>query len=370
MSFYQKYLEIEKIDFESIVSKTKESDIKNILNKNKLDYQDFIALLSPAADSYLEEMAHKAHQLTIKNFGPVLILYMPLYLSNYCINHCTYCGFSVDNQMERKKLGPEEIKNEAEAIFNKGVRDVVVLTGESRKDTPVEYIEQAVDILKDYFPALSVEIYPLEIKEYERLINRGIDGLTIYQEVYDRDKYQEAHPAGPKRDYRFRLEAPERGCEAGMRRVNIGPLLGLNNWRREVFSAGMHAKYLQDNYLDTEISLSFSRLRPHQGNFEIENPVRDKDLVQAMLASRLFLPQIGINLSTREKAELRDNLIPLGVTRISAESSTVVGGYEQSHKAQQFEISDKRSIEEIREVLKQKGYQLVFKDWHWINETQ
>ena len=366
MSYYDKYQKAKEIDFtEFFVSVTKR-DIRRILAKDNLTEDDFLALLSPVASNFLEEMAEKAHKLTLQNFGRVMLMYLPLYLSNHCVNQCSYCGFNVTNDLTRDKLSLAEIEKEAVAIAEKGIKHLLILTGESRKKSPLSYLKRAINLLKDYFPALSIEIYPLDITEYEELIATGVEGLTIYQEVYNESLYEQVHLSGPKRDYHYRLNAPERGCKAGMRNVNIGPLLGLADWRKEAFFAGLHADYLQRKYLETEISLSLPRLRPHQGNFEIQSVVNDKNLVQIMLAYRLFLPKVGINLSTRESAKLRDNLIQLGVTKLSAESSTAVGGYSKSKEDKQFEIDDKRTVSEIRAMLKQQNYQMIFKNWHWL----
>ena len=366
MSFYQEYLNYQNIDFKSFFKNVKDRDIKTILNKDKLAIKDFLALLSPKASNYLEEMAQQAHQLTVQNFGKIVTLYAPLYLANYCVNHCSYCGFKSNNNIERNKLSLAEIKKEAEAIANLGIKNLLILTGESRQHSPISYLKKAITVLKEYFPSLAIEIYPLKTEEYQELIAAGVDSLTIYQEVYDQNIYDQVHLKGPKRDYRFRLNAPERGCKAGMRSVNIGALLGLNNWRQESFLTGLHAKYLQDNYLGTKINLSVPRLRPQKSGFKPNSKITDQNLVQIILAMRIFLPRIGINLSTREAADLRDHLLPLGITKMSAQSSTAVGGYANSNHTKQFAISDQRKVSQIREMLINQGYQPVFKDWQRI----
>jgi 2-iminoacetate synthase len=220
---------------------------------------------------------------------------------------------------------------------------------------------------KKYFTSISIEVYPLEKEEYGELVEAGVDGLTLYQEVYDEDVYHEVHLSGPKKNYLYRLDAPERACMAGIRSVNIGALLGLNQWKTEAFFTGLHADYLQSKYPETEISVSLPRLRPHAGSFQPKSIVSDRDLVQIMLALRLFLPRAGITVSTRERSQFRDNLIGLGVTKMSAGSSTEVGGHSDENKSTgQFSISDTRSVEEMREIIYQKGYQPVFKDWMMI----
>jgi len=369
MSFYDKYLKWEDFDFAGYWKQLNDDDIEEILNQERLNMLDYLALLSPKAEKHLELMAQKAQKLTLKHFGKVVFLYTPLYLANYCVNQCLYCGFNVKENIERKKLNLSEIAKEAEAIANMGFRHILILTGESRKKTPVKYIKDAVELLTDYFDSIAIEIYPLETDEYEELIAAGVDSLTIYQEVYNQEQYDRLHIAGPKKNYRFRLDAPERGCKAGMRAVNIGALLGLEDWCKEAFFTGIHAEYLQNNYLDVEVSLSVPRMRPHLGSFQPESKVEDKNLVQILLASRLFLPRAGLNISTRERASLRDNLISLGITKMSANAKTSVGGYAESNiglddDTCQFEISDNRTVNEVTTMLHKQGYQPVFKNWH------
>ncbi|TDX59308.1 2-iminoacetate synthase ThiH [Orenia marismortui] len=366
MSFYEEYKQVKDFKFDSFFNQVTKYDIERVLAKERLSQEDFLALLSPVARNYLEEMAEKAHRLTVQNFGKVIFLYAPLYLANYCVNQCSYCGFNVKNGFKRDKLTLGQVEEEAKAIVDKGIKDLVVLTGESRKHSPVSYIKDSINILKDYFPSIAIEVYAMEEFEYGQLVEVGVDGLTIYQETYNEDVYDKVHIRGPKKNYRFRLDAPERGCKAGMRRVNIGPLLGLDDWRKEAFFAGLHANYLQNKYLDTEISLSLPRLRPHIGSFQPNSIVDDPALVQIILAYRLFLPRVGISLSTRECDELRDNLLPLGITKMSAESSTAVGGYAKDQGVNQFDISDDRTVTEVKDLLLARGYQPVFKDWEQI----
>ncbi|MFW6036070.1 MAG: 2-iminoacetate synthase ThiH [Halothermotrichaceae bacterium] len=364
MSFYNRYKAFKNINFKKVYTKVEKKDIEEVLNKDKISVKDFMILLAPQAEEYLEVMAQKARRLTIQNFGRVIFLYAPLYIANYCVNNCAYCGFNVTNKCSRRKLSLTEIRKEGIALAEKGIKDILILTGESRKHSPVSYIKEAVIILKEYFPSVAVEIYPLKVNEYQELIQAGVDGLTLYQEVYNEEIYDQVHISGPKKNYLYRLNGPERGCKAGIRRVNIGALLGLDDWRREGFFTGLHAAYLQYKYIETEISISVPRLRPHLGSFNTEVMVDDKALVQLILAYRLFMPRVGLNLSTREAAKTRDNLLPLGITKISAESSTYVGGYTKKAGTAQFEIADTRSLEEIRRLLMEKNYQPVFKDWH------
>jgi len=343
------------------------SDVQKALEARSLDIGHFMALLSAGAEDRLEEMASRSHEITLRNFGKTMQLYTPIYISNYCDNKCVYCGFNTDNRIRRRKLSPAEVGKEAGAIASTGLKHILVLTGESRENSPLSYIKECVKILKGYFTSVSIEIYALTESEYSELAAEGVDGLTIYQEAYDEEIYKKMHPAGPKSDYRFRLEAPERGAGSGMRNVNIGVLLGIDDWRREAFWLGLHAKYLQDTFPGVEIGASLPRLKPHAGSFRAPYEVNDKAMVQIITALRIFLPRLGISISTREEAGFREHLIPIGLTRMSAGSSTYVGGRTSgSHDAEdppQFEISDKRSVAEMMDVLRRKEYQPVLKDW-------
>ena len=365
MTFYDEIVRLKNTDFDGFFSRITPEQVGNILAKSDLQSQDFLALLSPAAGSLLEDMAQTAHRLTLRHFGHTILLYTPLYLANYCVNHCVYCGFNATNNIRRRKLTMTEVELEAKAIAETGLQHLLILTGESREYSPVSYIRECVDVLKKCFASISIEIYPLSTEEYAELIGAGVDGLTIYQEVYDEKVYGEVHPRGPKRDYRFRLEATERAGEAGIRTINIGALLGLHDWRSEIFRVGVHAAYLQKRFPDIEIGISVPRMRPEFGGYQPEFPVSDRDLVQSILALRLFLPRAGITLSTRESPELRDNLVRLGVTKMSAGSSTVIGGHTDAKDGiGQFEIADRRSVDEIRKTLSKLGYKPILKDWH------
>jgi 2-iminoacetate synthase len=367
MSFYEEIQRHGKFDFKGFFERVAGADIEKIIAKDRLSERDYLALLAPAAENYLEEMAQRAHRLTVQHFGRVVLLFTPLYLSNYCTNHCVYCGFQANNTLQRRKLTSPDLEREAEIIAATGLKHVLILTGESRMDSPVSYIRECVGILKNYFTSISIEIYPLEENEYEELISAGVDGLTIYQEVYDEKVYAEMHPAGPKRNYRFRLEAPEHACRAGIRTVNVGALLGLNRWRTEAFFTGLHADYLQNRFPEVEVSISPPRLRPHLGGFQPVVEVSDKNLVQYILAFRLFMPRGGITVSTRERSELRDRLIKLGATKMSAGSCTAVGGRSEYYSTGQFEIADERSVAEMARMLYSQDYQPVYKDWQFLS---
>ena len=367
MNFYKEYLRFKDFAFEQFWEKVDDYQLQRILQKERISSLEFLALLSPKGEQYLENMAQKAHRLTVQHFGRTILLYTPMYLSNYCVNRCLYCGFNVGNRLTRKQLTLREVEKEAEVISSTGLKHILILTGEAPQKANLSYLQDCVQILKRYFTSIAIEIYPLEEGEYAQLISAGVDGLTIYQETYQEDVYQEVHLEGPKKDYHFRLNAPEQACLAGMRSVNIGALLGLAEWRKEAFFTGLHANYLQNKYLDTEISLSLPRLRPHLGGFNPAFPVNDKNMVQILLAFRLFMPRAGITISTRESGVFRDSLLPLGITKMSAGSTTAVGGHTSKEtNTGQFEISDERDVEEMRRAILGLGYQPVFKDWQAI----
>lgn len=367
MTFFDRYSRYGNFEFGSFFSRIGVEDVQRTLEKEKLAPEDYLTLLSPAAGSCLEAMAETAHALTIRNFGRVIFLFTPLYLSDYCENQCLYCSFNREHPFIRRKMTEVELIEEAEEISGRDIKHLLILTGESRLHTPPSYLKNCVRILNRYFSSISLEVYPLTLEEYGELIELGVDGLTIYQEVYDEEVYDRIHVAGPKKDYHYRLDTPERACRAGMRTVTIGPLLGMADWRRETFFAGLHAEYLQNIYWDTEINLSFPRLRPHTGSFETPCPVEDREFVQILLAARIYLPRAGLTVSTRESATLRENILPLGVTKMSAWSSTEVGGHgKRAEGTGQFEISDNRDINEMKQMLLGKGYQPIFKDWHRV----
>ena len=273
-------------------------------------------------------------------------------------------SFAAAHQVGRKKLSPMEIEQEARAIAATGLHHLLILTGESRQHSPVAFIEDSLRILASSFSSIGLEVYPLHIEEYERLIRCGADGLTMYQETYHASTYAHVHVRGPKRDMRFRLEGPERACQAGIRTVTVGALLGLYDWRYDVLFTGLHADYLQRRFPEVEVSVSLPRLRPHVGTYRPYCSVTDRQFVQSILALRLFLPRAGITLSTREAPALRDRLIPLGITKMSAGSRTTVGGYTGAGDgAGQFAVCDERSVAQVQEAIAQAGYKAVFRDW-------
>jgi len=366
MSFLAKALDLSRQPLEERFRAVTTNEAQKVLGGETIDEKGFEALLSPAADACLESMARRAHELTLRRFGRTISLFTPLYVSNHCANHCRYCGFAAPNAIPRARLNLDEVQAEGRAIAATGLKHLLLLTGEAPRQAGVDYLEDCVRVLRPMFPSISLEVFPMDVEDYRRLVRTGVDGLTVFQETYDPKLYAQLHPAGPKRDYAFRLDTPQRGAEAGMRVVNIGALLGLSDWRKEIFATGLHAAWLQKRYPGVDVAVSLPRMRPHAGAFQPARPVSDRELVQAMTALRIFLPRLSITISTRETPEFRDNILPLGVTRMSAGVSTAVGGHAKAGQTGQFEISDSRSVAEMTAKLQSLGYQPVFKDWEPI----
>jgi 2-iminoacetate synthase len=348
-------------------------DVRRALGKSVLNEDDFILLTSPAASLELESLAERAQSETLRRFGKAKQLFAPLYLGNYCTNGCVYCGFHAGPGIKRVALSPDEIEMELKALAATGLRQVLLLTGDAPKRTGGTYIAQAVDIAARYFPTVGIEVQALTLEEYAQIAKAGANSMTMFQETYDQRLYSRLHPAGPKRVFANRLDAPQRALTAGIRQVNFGVLLGLGDWRFDVFMMAAHARFLQRRFPEAETAFSLPRLRPISerkngdapGQSFVPSPVRDRDFVQALTALRCFVPQAGITLSTRESAFMRDKLLPLGVTKISAGVCTGVGGYArpEPEKTVQFVIDDERSVDEMRVSLEKLGFQPVFSDW-------
>lgn len=348
----------------SLIKQATASDVRSVLAKEKLDFGDYLFLLSEAASELLEELAAKARELALKYFGRTILLYAPLYLCNECDNNCVYCGFNHKLPEKRICLSTDGVLEEAEVLYKKGFRHVLLVSGEKRDKVTIAYLKEIVSRLHKKFDSISLEIFPLEQEEYEKLFLAGADGLTIYQEVYNQKLYEQVHPKGPKSDFNFRLLTPERAARAGFYRINIGALLGLGSWEEESALLGLHSAYLKKTFWRSQIAVSFPRLRSSAANFKPPYPVSDRQLVQMICALRIFHPTLGLVLSTREGRELRDNLIPLGITQMSAGSKTSPGGYLNKIGAEkQFEVADERSLEEVAAAITNKGYDPVFKDW-------
>jgi 2-iminoacetate synthase len=352
--------------------------------------EDFARLISPAASDLLEPLCQRSQQLTRQRFGKVIRLFAPLYLSNECVNNCAYCGFSRDNPILRVTLSLDEVGNESRALRKEGFRNILLVAGEHPKFVSSGYLRECVTLLHENCPSVSLEVGPMETEDYRPLVDAGAEGLVVYQETYDREIYARMHTAGPKRNFDWRLETPERAYAAGFRRIGIGALFGLADWRSEALCVAAHAEYLQRHCWKGFFTISLPRLRPCAGEFQPLTSMTDREMVQLVCAFRILFPDVGLVLSTREPATLRDGLIPLGITLVSAGSHTEPGGYTGAGKDNlhqtvrgriieegasewapvrsdaatgQFEIADERSAGEVAELIRRLGYEPVWKDW-------
>lgn len=365
--------------------------VREALQKSQLSLNDFALLISPAGGELLEALGQRARHLTQQRFGKVIRLFAPLYLSNECINNCRYCGFSRDNPILRVTLQVNEVGAEARALVAQGFRNILLVSGEHPKFVSNHYLEDCIRAVREVAPSISLEIGPMETPDYQPLVQAGAEGLVVYQETYDPGVYQEMHTAGPKRDFSWRLATPERAYAAGFRRLGIGALYGLADWRYEAICLAAHAEYLLRNCWKAWLTISLPRLRPCAGEFQPLTHMSDREMAQLVCAFRLLFPDVGLVLSTRESPRLRDGLLPLGITLISAGSHTEPGGYtgagrtslhhtkggrivelgasewaaagEQAHATGQFDIADERSPQEVADTIRRLGYEPVWKDW-------
>lgn len=365
--FLDEYL---KHDFKNATEKVKsktiaevESAISTIYADRKPDFEDFLALVSPSADKYLEEIVKLSAEITRMRFGNTILLYMPLYLSNECRSSCTYCGYRYENKIPRKTLSLEEIRSEAKIIYDKGIRHILILTGEDYAKTSIDYMLAAVEVLKEYFVSISIEVYPLKTDEYIRMIEAGTEGLALYQETYDPAKYALYHKRGMKKNMEYRLNGPDRGGDAGFRKIGLGALLGLADPLGEMYFLGLHTAYILKNYWQTSVQISLPRIKSSVTEFSAIINVTDREFVRFVAAFRVYFKDVGIVLSTRESPSFRDNMLGLGITALSVESKTNPGGYSGKEELEQFSISDNRNIDILLKVLKKKGIDPVFKDF-------
>ncbi len=348
---------------DSIYTKTAK-DVENALSSEKKTLEDFKAMISPAAVPYLEQMAQLSSELTKKRFGKTIQMYAPMYLSNECNNICTYCGFSFDNKVLRKTLTDKEILQEVEAIKEHQFNHILLVTGEANRTVHVDYFKNAVELIKPHFANISIEVQPLETKEYKELHDSGVYSVLIYQETYHEEVYKEYHPKGKKSNFQYRLETPERVGDSEIHKIGLGVLLGLEDWRTDSLFCAMHLEFLQNKYWKTKFSISFPRLRPAEGSIEPNVIVSDKELAQLIFAYRIFNENVELSLSTRESENFRNNILSLGITSMSAGSKTNPGGYAVAPESlEQFEISDERSAKEISDLICSAGYEPVWKDW-------
>ncbi|EAI5647253.1 2-iminoacetate synthase ThiH [Campylobacter fetus] len=361
------FKEWEETKFENFT----QDDVISAINANNKSIYDFKALLSPEATPFLEDMAKEAMSIKERHFGKNIYLFTPLYIANHCDNNCVYCGFNVHNKIKRAQLEEDGIIRELENIAKSGLDEILILTGESQSKTPLSYISRACELAKRYFKVVGVEIYPLNSDEYAFLHKCGVDFVTVFQETYNPLKYEKIHLEGNKRIFPYRLNAQERALMGGMRGVAFAALLGIDDWRKDALSTGLHAYLLQAKYPHAEISISVPRLRPIINNKKI-NPkdVGERELLQVIVAYRLFLPFANITLSTRESAHFRDNAIKLGVTKVSAGVSVGIGehgGKKDEQKGDsQFEISDGRDVEEMKRSIRKAGLTPVMSDYIYV----
>lgn len=356
---------VEKVDF----NKYKDEDVLRALKKETLEIEDFCALLSDSAKNHLEEIAKRAKYERERYFGKNVYFFTPLYISNYCENHCIYCGFNCKNDIKRAKLNLEEIEKELIEIKKSGLEEILILTGESRKFSDVEYIKDAIILAKKYFKNIGIEIYPLNTDEYETLHKAGADYVTVFQETYDKKTYDLKHPKGRKRIYPYRLNSQERALKGGFRGVAFGALLGLSDYKKDILATGLHGYFLQKKYPHAEISFSVPRLRPTVTDKTI-NPkeVHETELFLLMCALRIFMPFSSMTISTRERADFRNNIVQIAATKISAGVSTGIGEHTKKEKDgdNQFEIADPRSVDEIYKTLKELKMQPVMNEYVYV----
>ena len=367
MGFFEEFNPQQAGRLADFSKKAGRADVERALLKSgRRSIEDFAALISPAADAYLEGMAQISARLTERNFGKAIRMFVPLYVSNVCVNNCKYCGFAKRNNIERKTLTLDEVAAEVDATYNMGFRSILLVAGESPKLVNLGYIDECIKIAAKKFASISVEIAPSPVAVYNSFVKNGCEGLTVFQETYDCDVYRDMHPSGPKANFKWRLGTPERALEAGMRVAGLGALFGLNDWRFEIISCAMHAMFLYKNFYRARVGISLPRMRPAASGFQPKEGCvpADAELVKIICALRIMFEHLAITVSTREPRYLRDGLVGLGATQMSAASSTRPGGYAEKETAEgQFDIDDDRTVEEFSKMIISKGYEPVWKDF-------
>ena len=349
---------------ERIMSKTA-SDVERALKKRNTDIDDFMALVSPAAEPYLEKMAALSRHYTRERFGKTISMYIPMYITNSCTNSCVYCGFNRHNRFDRVILSMTQIEDECKAIRRLApFENLLLVTGENPKAAGTDYLEGAIKTCRPYFNNLSMEVMPLPAEDYERLTHAGLNGVVCFQETYNRDRYRIYHPAGMKSNFEWRLNGFDRMGTAGLHKIGMGVLIGLEDWRTDVTMMAIHLRYLQKHYWRSRFSVNFPRMRPAEGGFQPNIVMSDKELAQLTFAFRIFDHDVDISYSTRESPDFRDNMMTLGVTSMSAGSKTDPGGYcTYPQSLEQFSVSDERTPEEVAAAIRKGGYEVVWKDW-------
>jgi len=362
--FYQHWQGLDWQFYQELIAQQTQGQVEQVLAKPKLELKDMLCLLSPAAAPLLEQMASRSQQMTRQRFGQTLGFFIPLYLSNLCANDCSYCGFSMSNKLKRKTLDMQQLEAECVAIKAMGYDTILLVTGEHETQVGLAYFAQVLPLVKRYFSYVMLEVQPLSSDEYKQLRTYGLDGVLVYQECYQPQTYSRHHIRGNKTDFRWRLETPDRLGLAGVDKIGLGCLLGLQDWHTDCFMLAAHLDYMQKTHWQSRYSVAFPRLRPCEGGGDVDFPVSDAELVQLICAFRLFSPQVEIALSTREPQSLRDNLLPLGVTHISAGSKTQPGGYSDGQvELEQFSIDDSRSPAQMAQQVRRAGLEVVWKDW-------
>jgi len=363
MSFIEVLSKTDISQIADSIYSTSEQAVKHILNKTRFSISDFPVLISPAAAPFLEEMATIARSITLLRFGKAIRLYAPLYISNECVNACVYCGFNIQNNIERRTLTKEEVFTEASRLHAEGFRHILLVSGEHREKIPVTFFESLAAEFSRKFAGLSIEVYPMDTKDYQRLARCGVSGIAVYQETYNCSLYKTLH-SGPKADFNYRLTAPERAAEAGFRELGIGALLGLNDFRIDMTCTALHALYLMKKFWKAHIAISFPRLRKAEGAYSPPAPVSERELAQIVFALRMVLPDADLVLSTRERPVFRNGMAGAGITRMSAGSKTNPGGYAlKENSLEQFEVADTRSSAEVASMLQKKNIEPVWKDF-------
>ena len=363
--------ELQKYDWDdttaAIMSKTA-ADVDRALAKERHTVDDFMALISPAAAPRLEEMARLSRALTQKRFGKTISMYIPMYITNSCTNSCVYCGFNRHNKMERVILTPGQIKDECEAIRRLGpFENLLIVTGENPRLAGTDYLEEALKVCRPYFNNLTIEVMPLSAEDYSRLTHAGLNGVVCFQETYNRARYKVYHPAGMKSNFEWRLNGYDRMGSAGVHKIGMGVLIGLEDWRTDVTMMAQHLLYLRRHYWRTRYSVNFPRMRPSEGHFQPNVVMSDRELAQLTFAFRIFDPDVDISFSTRESPDFRNNIATLGVTSMSAGSKTDPGGYATYPQSlEQFAVSDERTPAQVEADIRRLGYEVVWKDWDKI----
>ncbi|MDE6296257.1 MAG: 2-iminoacetate synthase ThiH [Muribaculaceae bacterium] len=360
--------ELKKYDWGAVSDKIAAmtpSDVRRALSKKRQNIDDFMALISPAAQPFLEEMAIKSQKLTRERFGRTMSMYIPMYITNSCTNSCVYCGFNRHNRFERVILNPAQIEEECKAIKELAPFDnLLIVTGENQYVAGADYIKDALKVCSRYFNNLTIEVMPLSEEDYRMLTGVGLYGVVCFQETYNRENYKKYHPAGMKSDFEWRVNGFDRMGAAGVHKIGMGVLIGLEDWRTDVTMLALHLLYLRKKYWKTRYSVNFPRMRPSEGGFQPNVVMSDKELAQLIFAFRLFDPDVDISISTRETPYFRNNISPLGVTSMSAASKTEPGGYRTFPQAlEQFSVSDERTAVEVAQALRDKGLEPVWKDW-------